>query len=90
MTDGGRPETATWRRLSTNNGESVSEGNPLPVMNMSELIPDDYDEINLTYVASGNGVGEIETVTYKKDSTTIATLTLSYNSDNKLSSVVKS
>lgn len=48
------------------------------------LVPEKYDEIDLTYVAAGNGVGEIETVTYSLSGNVIATLTLSYNSDNKL------
>lgn len=54
------------------------------------LVPQQYDEISLTYVAAGNGVGEIETATYKLNSVTIATLTLSYNVANKLINVVRS
>jgi hypothetical protein len=49
-----------------------------------------YDEIVLTYVPSGNGAGEIQTVVYKLATVTQATLTLSYDSSNKLSGVVKS
>ncbi len=51
-----------------------------------------YDYIALTYVATGNGTGEIETVVYKtggSGGTTVATLTIAYNSDNKISSVTK-
>lgn len=54
------------------------------------IVPEIYDAIYLTYVAAGNGAGEIETVTYEYQSGTVAVLTLSYNSDNKLISVVKS
>lgn len=50
----------------------------------------EHDSIDITYVASGFGVGEIETVTYIKDASTVATLTLSYNAGNKLIGVVKS
>ena len=57
---------------------------------LNGFVPDSYDEINLTYVASGNGVGEIETVVYKLDSVTSGTLTLTYDSDNKLIGVVRS
>lgn len=53
------------------------------------LVPEAHDEIVLTYVPSGNGVGEIATAVYKLDSATVATLTLSYNGDNKLSGVVR-
>lgn len=52
-----------------------------------------YDYVALTYVAAGNGAGEIETVTYKTGGvggTTIATLTLAYNGDNEISSITKS
>ena len=49
-----------------------------------------HDDIEITYVAAGNGVGEIETVVYKLATATVATLTLSYNSDNKLTGVAKS
>lgn len=31
----------------------------------NNLIPKEYDYITLTYVAAGNGAGEIETATYK-------------------------
>lgn len=60
---------------------------------LSSLVPDEHDALLLTYVSAGNGVGEIETITYKSggvSGTTVATLTLAYNSDDKLASVVKS
>lgn len=47
----------------------------------------------LTYVPSGNGTGEIETVTYKTggaSGTTVGTLTLAYDANDKLSTVTKS
>jgi len=49
-----------------------------------------YDEIVITYVAAGNGAGEIETVVYKLATSTVATLTLSYNASNELSGILKS
>ncbi|MCP5375184.1 MAG: hypothetical protein H6743_03710 [Rickettsiaceae bacterium] len=52
----------------------------------------DHDYIALTYVTSGNGIGEIETAVYKTggaSGTIVATLTLAYNVDNKLVSVTK-
>ena len=51
-----------------------------------------YDYIALTYVPSGNGQGEIETVTYKKggaSGTTVAVLTLTYNSENEIATITK-
>lgn len=54
----------------------------------SIVIPSSHDTEEITYVASGNGEGKIETVTYKKDGDTIAVQTLSYNADNKVSLIV--
>lgn len=57
------------------------------------LVPETHDYLALTYVASGNGVGEIETVTYKtggSGGTTVATLTLAYDGSNRLTSVTRS
>ena len=54
------------------------------------LVPENYDEIALTYVVAGNGIGEIATSTYKLASVTIKTLTLSYDASNRLSNVLAS
>lgn len=46
-----------------------------------------FDYIALTYVASGNGVGQVETATYKTGGalgTTVATITLTYNADHRI------
>jgi len=70
-------------------GNEINSANPFPVINFGSLVPKEHDEIVLTYVASGNGEGEIETVVYKLVTVTQATLTLSYNADNKLTGVVR-
>lgn len=52
----------------------------------------EHDYIGITYVAAGDGAGEIQTVTYKSGGsggTTVATLTLAYDSNDQLSSVTK-
>ena len=77
-------------RMFNNNNQPVASDNPFPIINLSGLIPENYDEILLTYVASGDGVGEVETVVYKKSSVVIATLTLSYNAEDNLSGVLRS
>jgi hypothetical protein len=59
---------------------------------LTGLVTGPFDYVALTYVAAGNGVGEIETATYKTDGaagTTVATITLAYNVDNKISSITK-
>lgn len=51
-----------------------------------------HDYIALTYVAAGNGVGEIETVVFKtggSGGTTVATLTLTYNASNEIATITK-
>lgn len=56
------------------------------------LVPEAFNYIELTYVAAGNGEGEIETATYKTGGaagTTVATLTLAYDANNRLTSVTK-
>lgn len=65
----------------------------LRVFPISGLVPSTYDYISLTYVASGNGIGEIETVVYKTggaSGTTVSTLTLAYNASNEITSVTRS
>lgn len=57
---------------------------------LSGLVPTSYDEIALTYVPSGNGAGQIATATYKLASSTVATLTMTYNSSDQLTDVIKS
>lgn len=54
------------------------------------LVPAAYNEVDLTYVTSGNGVGQIATAVYKLAGTTIKTLTLTYDASNNLSTVVAS
>ena len=54
------------------------------------LVPQQYDQITLTYITSGNGTGEIGTAVYKYDGNTVATLTLTYDGSNRLTDVIRS
>lgn len=57
------------------------------------LVPETFDYLDVTYVAAGNGAGEIETVVYKSGGAagaTVATLTLAYDASNRISSVTRS
>ena len=54
------------------------------------LTPVEFDEMVLTYVTVGNGIGEIQTVVYKLATVTVKTLTLSYDGSDRLSGVVAS
>lgn len=63
----------------------------LRVLGMAgSLVPDQYDQISLTYIAAGPGAGEIYTVTYKLSGTSICILTLTYDGSNRLIDVVRS
>lgn len=72
-------------------GNQVLPDGGLGVVNLGgSLVPEKYDEIVLTYVAAGNGAGEIETATYLLDSQQVAVLTLTYDGSDRLSTVVRS
>jgi hypothetical protein len=80
--------------MATHKGTRVNGEIDLSAATLAALrgVPAEYDYYAITYVAAGNGAGEIETITYKNGGsagTTIATLTLAYNADNKISSVTR-
>ena len=68
---------------------SVDANGDVNVNIVSALVPTSYNEIDLTYIPSGNGAGQIGTATYKLSGVTVATLTLTYDSSNNLITVVK-
>tara|TARA_R100001443_G_scaffold33297_1_gene47221 strand:+ start:48 stop:251 length:204 start_codon:yes stop_codon:yes gene_type:complete len=62
------------------------------VENTEGLHVPSHDYVSMTYVSSGNGAGEVETITYKvggASGAVVAVLTLAYNSDNKMTSITK-
>ena len=77
--------------LATEADRTITEPQGLgPVVPGLDIPPHDY--ISLTYVAAGNGLGEIETVTYKSGGAsgiTVAITTLAYDSNNELISITK-
>jgi hypothetical protein len=71
---------------------TVPPGQNIPVTVLNSLVPEVYDSIALTYWTSGNGIGQIETVQYYVGGlggTLVATLTLNYNANAQISSVVR-
>jgi hypothetical protein len=60
------------------------------VVDISQLVPEEYDEIDIEYILAGPGTGEIGVVEYSQGGNLIATLTLSYDGSNRLINVVKS
>ena len=62
------------------------------VQDIAGLYIPQHDYVSLTYVTAGNGVGEIETITYKQggaSGNTVAVMTLTYDANNKLYTVTK-
>ena len=54
-----------------------------------KLVPENYDRVDLTYVAAGDGIGEIATATYYLDGVIVALLTMTYDVSDRLSSVAR-
>lgn len=54
------------------------------------FVPEKFDKVDLTYIPSGPGAGEIGTCVYSLGGTAIATLTLAYDGSNRLISVERS
>lgn len=50
----------------------------------------EYDEIDITYVSAGNGVGEIQTAVYSLGAVVQFTLTFTYDASNRLINITKS
>ena len=62
------------------------------VENISQLVPEVYDAIQLSYIVSGPGTGQIGTVQYYEGGTgglLVATLTLTYDVSNNLITVAR-
>lgn len=90
----GAATEATLESIDTSTNEiaqdtSVIIANTANLSRLSgSLVPTAYNEVDLTYVPSGNGVGQIQTAVYKLAGVTVKTLTLTYDASNNLSTVV--
>jgi len=68
----------------------ASDQSPIDIKVIGSLVPEHYDKIDLSYIVSGFGIGQIGVVVYKLSATTIATLTLTYNASSQVISIVRS
>lgn len=73
-------------RTADKNSDAISDA--LTTRLSGSLVPAAYDEVALTYVVSGPGIGQIDTAVYKLLGSTIKTLTMSYDGSDRLSGVV--
>ena len=62
----------------------------ISVKTAGSLVPLFYDNLEITYVTSGPGTGEISTVVYYDGSTVVATLTFTYDGSDRLQTVARS
>lgn len=59
----------------------------------ASLVPEPFDYQDISYVVAGNGAGEISTVVYKiggAGGTTVATVTMTYDASDRVSTVTRS
>lgn len=54
------------------------------------LVTQPFNEVDITYVASGNGEGEAETLTFSQDSIPHTVLTLTYDSSSRITNITAS
>ncbi len=84
--------TQLYGKKSDGDSKAVLTDDDGNIITVNGLAVPAHDYLALTYVASGNGVGEIETAIYKtggSGGTTVATLTLTYDSSNRVASVTR-
>lgn len=72
----------------------ASFNDTLQALNVSNLtgtlVPEVYDNVAFTYVDSGNGAGDISTMIFKLSTLVVATLNFTYDSSNRVTSVIRS
>lgn len=71
-------------------GEYFDDDNPFMVAMIGAAVNVEWDEVDFTYVAAGNGVGEIEDMIFKLAAATVLTITFSYNANDEISNIAKS
>ena len=88
-----RIQAGEYNTAQLNNIEKVNKDYFLKVITadsegnfLNPFIPQNYDEIQMSYDGNDN----ISEVVYKLNGTTLTTLTLTYNGDNRLTGVSKS
>lgn len=72
--------------------EELAGKGALTTYDIAKLVPKAFDYFTATYVAAGNGAGKIETVIYKTggaSGTTVATVTITYNANDRISTVIR-
>lgn len=57
------------------------------VIALDNLVPEDFDEYDATYISSGPGIGEVGLLTFKKSGNVVAAISYTYDADNRLINV---
>lgn len=90
-------ETVKWvggggvdKYILDSNGNRINPATEETLKSLAGFSIPAYDNIALTYVTIGNGLGKVETATYSLNSVMVAVLTITYDSSNRISTVTKS
>jgi hypothetical protein len=90
-------ETVKWvggggvdKYILDSNGNRINPATEETLKSLAGFSIPAYDNIVLTYVTAGNGLGKIQTATYSLNSVSVAVLTITYDSSNRISTVTKS
>lgn len=83
----GAATEATQLNVETAVNDVEAAVNTLAAKSAAALVPEAFDEQVIAYVGATQ---DIQTVTYKLASATVATITLSYDGSNRLTGIVKS
>lgn len=80
----------TGAATSANQTTQLSNDTTMLSRLTGSLVPTAFNEVDLTYITSGNGTGQIGTAVYKLAGSTVKTVTLTYDASDRLSTVVAS
>lgn len=82
-----RASEATLGSANSKLGNIETELSDFAAKTAAGLVPEEFDELNISYVTSGNGVGEIYEVEYRNNGGLVITLRMTYDANDKLSNV---
>jgi len=78
------------KNKDTDDRAVVDTSGRLSTIDFSTSVPFEHDFRDISYVTSGNGIGEIETIVYKtggSGGSTVATLTITYDGSDRVDTI---
>lgn len=55
----------------------------LRVYGIDGLVPEDYDAYEVSFITSGNGIGDVGLLTFKKNAAIVAAISFTYDSQHR-------